>query len=430
MGNIVFPLCNRTRSCCIEHSISQAQATRLSHLMYPDSCRINVSVLALIALTTAASPQLVNAATSPRVGVLLDTVPFTGGREGYAVYRTPAVVVSQRGTILAFCEGRVNDHRDEGDIDTVLKRSFDGGRTWGALQVVANDSVNPCKNLCPVVLPSGRVLAVYLWNKFITSKRDRATREVFVVYSDNDGATWSAPRSITSSVYREGWAWYGTGPCHAIVKEREPHKGRIIVPARHNSASSHMLSHVVYSDDGGETWHLGGDVPRMRTSECTAVELSNGDIMLNSRNQDNSPCRVVAVSKDGGASFPRAWLDETLIEPRGCQGSLLFHSISATTGRGVILFSNPANATVRADGAIKLSEDDGGTWNSSFRYAPKPAPYFTGYSDLVKLPDGNIAILYERGEFEPDDRKADRYGEMGFTVVAFAALNAPSITDR
>jgi len=386
------------------------------------SCRILLAAPALVAPALAAGPRPETGVMSSRAGVLLDSVPFASGRDGYAVYRTPALVVTRRGTVLAFAEGRVNDHRDEGDIDTVLRRSFDSGRTWGSLQVIANDGINPCKNLCPVVLPSGRILAVYLWNKFITSKRDRTTREVFVIHSDDDGATWSPPRSITRAVYHDDWAWYGTGPCHAIVKEREPHQGRIIVPARHNSSRDRMVSHVIYSDDGGETWHLGGDVPRQRSTECTAVELGNGDVMLNSRNQDNSPYRVVAVSQDGGETFPRAWLDESLVEPRGCQGSLLFHSVSTATGKGVILFSNPANAAARADGTLKLSEDDGRTWSASFRYAPKPAPYFTGYSDLAKLPDGNIAVLYERGDFDPDGRKADRYGEMGFTVVAFSTL--------
>ena len=88
------------------------------------------------------------------------------------------------------------------------------------------------KCACPVVLPSGRILVVYLWNKSIRTERERTTREVYVVHSDDDGLSWSVPRNITRSVYRRDWGWYGTGPCHAIVKLREPHKGRIVVPAR------------------------------------------------------------------------------------------------------------------------------------------------------------------------------------------------------
>jgi sialidase-1 len=353
----------------------------------------------------------------------LDSVPFTGGKEGYAVYRCPTLAVSAQGTVLAFCEGRVNSHKDEDDMDVVLKRSTDGGRTWGPLQVLANDGRNPCKNQCPVLLPSGRILLVWLWNKWIPSEKDRTTREVFVMHSDDDGATWSKPRHITASVYQPDWKWYGTGPCHAIVKRSEPYKGRIVVPARHNAKGVKTVSHIIYSDDNGETWHIGGSVPRPQTSECTVVELSNGDLMLNCRNQNGKEdYRVASISKDGGATFSEVWLETQLVEPRGCQGSLLFHSLNLQTGKGNILFSNPANREVRSDGTLKLSEDDGRTWTKSFRYAQKPAPNFTGYSDLAVMPDGNVGVLYERGDLDDASRKAERYDEVGFTVVRFADI--------
>ena len=232
------------------------------------------------------------------------------------------------------------------------------------------------------MLPSGRVLLVWLWNKWIPSEKDRTAREVFVMHSDGDGVTWSKPRNITRSVYRPNWKWYGTGPCHAIVKRSEPHKGRIVVPARHNAERTHMVSHIIYTDDHGETWQIGGGVPRPQTTESTVVELSNGDVMLNSRNQDDDEdYRVVSISKDGGATFSGVRAEKALVEPRGCQASLLFHSLNPATGKGNILFSNPANAEFRSDGTLKLSEDDARTWTKSFRYAKKPAPDFTGYSD-------------------------------------------------
>ncbi len=356
----------------------------------------------------------------------IDSVPYTGGKEGYACYRCPTLAVSTNGTVLAFCEGRVNSHKDEDDMDVVLKRSMDGGRTWGPLQVLANDGRNPCKNQCPVVLPSGRILLVWLWNKWIRTEKERTTREVFVVHSDDDGVTWSKPRNITRQVYRERWGWYGIGPCHAIVKRSEPHKGRIIVPARHNAKGTHTFTHVIYSDDNGETWQIGGSVPRERTSEATAVELSNGDLMLNSRNQNGDEnYRVVSVSRDGGATFTETWLEKALVEPRGCQGSLLFHSLNPATGKGNILFSNPANAAVRADGTLKLSEDDGRTWTKAFRYAKKPAPNFTGYSDIAVMPDGSVGILYERGDLEDASKKNERYDEVGFVVVPFTEIRTP-----
>ncbi len=371
-----------------------------------------------------ASPVAVCAADPPRGRV--KSVPFAAGKEGYACYRCPTLAVSTQGTVLAFCEGRVNGHKDEDDMDVVLKRSADGGRTWGPLQVLANDGRNPCKNQCPVVLPSGRILLVWLWNKWIPSEKDRTTREVFVMHSDDDGATWSKPRNITASVYEKGWEWYGIGPCHAIVKRSEPQEGRIVVPARHNAKGTRMFTHVIFSDDGGETWRIGGSVPRERTSEATVVELSNGDLMLNCRNQnDGENHRVVSISKDGGATFTETWLETALVEPRGCQASLLFHSMNPRTGKGNILFSNPANAEFRSDGTLKLSEDDGRTWTKAFRYAKKPAPNFTGYSDMAVMPGGGVGILYERGELDDAAKKSERYDEVAFVVVPSADIRTP-----
>jgi len=79
------------------------------------------------------------------------TTVFTSGTEGYRIFRIPALVVSGRGTVLAFCEGRKNGGSDSGDIDVVLKRSIDHGRTWQPLQVVADDGPHTMGNPCPVL---------------------------------------------------------------------------------------------------------------------------------------------------------------------------------------------------------------------------------------------------------------------------------------
>lgn len=94
------------------------------------------------------------------------------------------------------------------------------------------------------------------------------------------------------------------------------------------------------------------------------------------------------------------------------------------TGKGNIIFSNPADAEIRTNGTLKLSEDDGRTWVKAFSYAPKPAPYFTGYSGIALLPGGSIGILYERGDVLTGDKKTERYGEIGFSVVPFARVSA------
>ncbi len=363
---------------------------------------------------------------SGRSNILLDTVPFKGGKEGYKVYRAPTMVVSKKGTILAFSEGRVNGHEDEDDMDVVLKRSTDGGRSWEKMQVLVNDGKNPCKNQSPVVLPNGRILLMYLWNPWIPNEEARKdiSRKVFTMYSDDDGKTWSKPKDVTGMTQLRSWGWTGLGPVHGIVTSAGPRPGRVIFPSRHNTDDTNMVSHVVYSDDNGETWKIGGSVPRGKTTESTVVELSNGDIMLNSRNQmESENHRVVSISKDGGLSFESAnvKLETQLIEPRGVQASLFFHSVNKETGKRNILFSNPEHKEIRSNGTLKLSVDDGRTWSQSVRYAPKPSPYFTGYSDIARLPNGDIAVLYERGEYDKDNKGA-RYDEVGFNIIPVNAF--------
>ena len=325
---------------------------------------------------------------------------FKAGEGGYFCFRTPTMVRSNQGTILAFSEGRVESSEDEGDIDIVMKRSNDNGKTWSPLQVVENDGTNPCKNQCPVVLPNGRILLVWLWNKSIPSEKDRSRRDVYFTFSDDEGVSWTKSKNITTSVYLPYWGWSGLGPCHGIVKTLEPHKGRVIIPSRHeDNIDGKSFSHIIYSDNNGETWQIGGSALRRKTTESTVVELSDGSIMLNSRNgADGQQYRMVSISKDGGESFFSTDACFVLNEPT-CQGSLLRYSFNSITKKANILFSNPNSSekSVRVNGTIRLSDDDGSTWTKSFRYS-QPSPAFSGYSDIMLMPDNSaVGVLFETG---------------------------------
>jgi Neuraminidase (sialidase) len=189
-----------------------------------------------------------------------------------------------------------------------------------------------------------------------------------------------------------------------------------------------MVSHVFYSDDNGTTWKIGGSVTRPKTTESTIVELSDGRLLLGSRNQvESENQRVMSISADGGLTFPTTWLETQLIEPRGVQASLFYYGLNSKTGKGNILFSNPNHAEIRSNGTLKLSTDNGKTWSESVVYAPKKSPYFTGYSDIVKLANGDIGVLYERGNYD-EKAKGERYEEIGFSVIskdAFPSLRSP-----
>jgi sialidase-1 len=337
--------------------------------------------------------------THPRQSAL-----FVSGAGGYHTYRIPALVVTARGTMLAFCEGRKHGQADSGDIDLLVRRSNDAGRTWTAQQTVWDDGPNTCGNPCAVVDRETSIIWLLMtWNLSSDSEgqiingASKDTRRVFLTSSHDDGVTWAEPREITAAVKRPDWTWYATGPGAGIQIERGRHRRWLLIPCDHYEAQTKQeYSHVIYSDDHGETWRPGGRTPRPLVDECEVVELTGERLMLNMRSYDRSAhCRQVAISRDGGLTWGEQRLDRTLIEPT-CQGSIRRYSWPEQGGN-TILFSNPASESARVNMTLRLSYDEGATWPIARTLHPGPS----AYSCLAVLPSGEIACLYESGEQSP-----------------------------
>ena len=326
---------------------------------------------------------------------LLQETLFTSGDGRYHTYRIPALAVSARGTVLAFAEGRKHGRGDAGDIDLILRRSFDNGRTWAQIQVVVTEAGMTCGNPCPVVeRQTGTVWLLFCKNLADGGEtlicEGKAPRTVWITHSVDDGQTWTEPREITESVKDPLWTWYATGPCHGIQLDT----GRLVVPCDHivglhlDRSRDPYHSHVIYSDDRGATWQLGGNV-EAGTNECAVAQLYDGSLYINCRNHVGGTRRAVARSHDQGQTFAQFEWDQTLIEPV-CQGSL-----ESLTG-GQLLFANPAS-TRRERMTVRLSSDGGRTWPTAQTLHPGPA----AYSDLAALPNGELCCLYENGDGQP-----------------------------
>ncbi|HTD94911.1 MAG TPA: sialidase family protein [Chitinophagaceae bacterium] len=327
---------------------------------------------------------------------------YKSGDDGYSCFRIPALVTTTRGTVLAFAEARKNGCGDAGDIDLVVKRSEDGGKTWSAMQMVWNDSTNTCGNPCPVVdQESGNIVLLSTWNlgtdheKDIINGTSRDTRRVFVLSSADDGRTWSAAKEITQNVKKDNWTWYATGPGRGVQVSKGKHKGRLVIPSNHVVAGTKQnYSKVIYSDDGGSTWRLGGVTRQDSVNESTVAELSNGRLMLNMRNASKKRERQTAISKNGGKSWSSIKADTALIEPV-CEGNLLQYKFGDK--KEALLFCNPASRASRAQMTIRVSYDNGKTWASrKLLYAGPSA-----YSCMTILPNGNIGCFYEAGLQKP-----------------------------
>ncbi|WNQ11320.1 sialidase family protein [Paenibacillus aurantius] len=323
---------------------------------------------------------------------------FAAGDLGYHTYRIPSLLVTKEGTVLAFCEARKNGAGDAGDIDVVLKRSLDHGKTWEPVRVIADEGANTIGNPCPVQdRETGTIWLLLCRNAEDGHEKDilagKAARDVLVMKSDDDGLTWSEPRDITADVKRPGWTWYAAGPCHAVQLQ----SGRLLVPCNHavlnpeTGTSGPYTAHVIYSDDHGETWRIGG-IAGEYTNECALAELPDGSVYLNMRSYHGKNRRAVSWSRDGGLTWSDLILDEALIEPV-CQGSLI------EDGSGGVLFSNPAG-TKRENLTVRRSSDGGRTWTVLKELHKGPA----AYSDLAVAADGTILCLYECGEERPYER--------------------------
>jgi sialidase-1 len=329
---------------------------------------------------------------------------FESGTEGYHTFRIPALIATNKGSLLAFAEGRKNASSDTGDIDVVLKRSDDNGKSWSDLQVVWNDGENVCGNPAPVVDEvSGTVFLLMTWNlgsdheKHIIDGTSRDTRRIYITQSTDDGETWSKPKEITNFVKQSDWTWYATGPGHGVQLKKGAHKARMLIACDHIEAvTKKYFSHTIHSDDGGDTWKLGGSTPQDQVNECTVAELSDGRLILNMRNYDRTnKSRKISISSDGGENWGNIYTDETLIEPI-CQASMERYSFAGEE-KSRLLFLNPANTDKRENMTLRMSYDEGQSWAESKVLHAGPA----AYSDVVKMKNGNIACLYEAGQKSP-----------------------------
>ena len=368
-----------------------------------------------------------HAVSYPDDGVEVKGVVFESGKDNHIYFRIPAITETKEGTLLAFCEARntiadfytghesqfpgitpyqPGDSKDTGDIDLVLKRSTDGGATWGPMITIFDDGNNVCGNPAPVVdMGTGRIWLFWCWQKcsgqpslLFTSILDGHTRRVVCCYSDDDGLSWSSPVDMTATLKDRNWTWYATGPCHATQLVSGTHAGRMIVPANHRDAANKVnYSHCFFSDDHGKTWTLGGNTEKGGNESCIA-ELSDGSILTGMRiagddlpDGVNTKCRAFSKSTDGGVSWGSFDRVENLTDP-GCQGAIANYHKGGEVPSSTILLSNCHN-TSRREMSISLSKDDGKTWTTPYTVTLNRS----AYSDIIVLYDGSVALFYENG---------------------------------
>jgi sialidase-1 len=362
----------------------------------------------------------------PFVSIFAEEAPqftpvFDAGKAGYALYRIPGIVVTAKGSILAYCEARKTGASDWGRIDVLMRRSADGGAAWSEPHNLCELDPSFVKNPVAVAKKLSKPEDITIGNPVAVSCRNGSVlfihcvenMRAFCLRSDDDGMTFGKRIEITKTFddFRPEYDWkvFATGPGHGT----ELKSGRLIVPfwmSVGTGSNGHRPSAVatIYSDDAGVTWKRGAIVcnhpdPLINPSETAAVELSDGRVMLNIRSESKANRRAVCFSPDGASNWTKPQFVEDLKEP------ICMASLARLSDPPRLLFSNPDNlegpkgkvmqpgqGRERRNLSIKMSTDDGKTWPVSKVLDGG----ISAYSDLAVLPDGKILCFYEKGGAE------------------------------
>ena len=333
---------------------------------------------------------------------------FKAGDHGYNLYHIPGIAVTSKGTILAWCEARKNAGRDWDDIDILLRRSTDDGETWSEAKKIVRVDGPKKKNPFALRLKHTDTKTVTYNNPVLIADRDGTVHMVYCLEymrcfyqrSDDDGVSWSKPVEITKTfeAFRKDYDWkvLATGPNHGIQLRR----GRLLVPVwlstgTGGNAHRPSVTATIFSDDGGTTWQaseiaIGCTDKFVNPNETVAVELADGRVMLNARNESQARRRIVVTSPDGATEWSQPRFQDDLVDPV-CMGGLTRYDHN---GKRLLLFSNPNTRKGRRNVTVRVSEDEGKSWPISRSVEPG----YSCYSDINVTPKGTILCFYGRGE--------------------------------
>ena len=369
-------------------------------------------------------------AVTQRIGYMVAVPGETVGNQAggaadreCVAFRIPGMIATRKGSLVGCFDARYANSADLcQDIDVAVVRSTDGGQTWTTPYVgmdsgpgVDNGNGDPC------ILQDkkGRLWMESLvchfkggasLNVSKTGFDPKETGQWEMVYSDDDGKTWSQEHvNATRQVKKEEWTTVLSGPGNGICTS----KGVIVFPAQiwQRGAEHRCMSTICYSKDGGKTWVYGTGVPH-DTSECQVVELPDGSLMLNCRNEKRQGKRIVYITKDLGKTWEAHASNNKALQEPTCQASLI--AVNSKKYGNILLFSNPKSSR-RDHMTIRCSTDGGTGWNDGCEYDSRAC---WGYSCLSMCSPGIVGVLYEAPHVS---ETSDMHG-IGFLAIPLETI--------
>lgn len=303
-----------------------------------------------------------------------------------ACYRIPSMVTAKNGDLILAIDERVphcGDLKNSKDINIVLRRSTDNGKTWSPIQKIIDFPFGESAS-DPSMVVDKKTGNIFMFYNYMNLKTEKDVYYFHVIKSSDNGKTWSKPQDITKNLSKEGWQ----NDFKFITSGQgiQTKSGRLL----HCLVNLSKGLFVFESNNHGKSWNLLENSVG-KVDESKIIELANNQLMVNSRvNKKGS--RSVFISSDKGISWQEQKNTQQLIDP-SCNASIIrYTSKKDGFNKNRLLFVNPKSGSKRENLTVRISYDEGKTWSEGKTiYKGESA-----YSTLTILKNGDIGLFFEK----------------------------------